>query len=107
MLDTRSEAHRLRLNHYARVAPMLVRTFAGIPFVYATFPPSAQGDAKWHGPHAHVPHGVQTIAVATHSGTHAYLELNKANIAYAVERCHAIELHCWTPCLDTPYRARF
>lgn len=107
MLDMVPSAHRLISEHYARVAPMLARTFAGIPFVYATFPPSQSGDAKWHGPRTHTPNGVPTIAVAMHSGTHAYLELSEANLAYAVDRCHAVELHSWTPCPDSPYRARF
>ncbi|HET6895470.1 MAG TPA: hypothetical protein VFH72_08855 [Candidatus Baltobacteraceae bacterium] len=107
MLDTVPSAHRLISDHYARVAPMLVRTFAGIPFVYATFPPSQNGNAKWHGPRTHTRDGVKTVAVATRSGTHAYLELSEANLAYAVDRAHAVELHSWTPCGDSPYRARF
>ena len=107
MLDTAPSTHQLIAEHYERVAPMLARSFAGIPFVYATFPPESPGDANWHGPHAHVPEGVTSVAVATHSGTHAYFELTQANIVFAAKHCRAVELHSWTPCSDSPYRARF
>ena len=77
--------HQRVAAHYARVAPLLVKSFGSIPFVYASFPEGLGTQPHWHHP----------------------VPLSEPEIAHVVRYARAIELHSWTPVESDPRRARF
>ncbi|HLI94496.1 MAG TPA: hypothetical protein VKT72_00235 [Candidatus Baltobacteraceae bacterium] len=69
------------LRYYESIIPLLVRHFAGIPIVAASFPDGSQAPPRWFGPHENA------LTWLLHRG--------------------AIEFHSWTPIPGDPLRARF
>ncbi len=101
-------AHRTILEHYERVAPLLVGTFGAIPIVAATFPSGFDAPPNWHGAVAGpLPASIPHVDVVTASGSHRYVGLAQNSLLWLIHRYYAVEFHSWSPIAADPTRVRF
>ncbi len=95
------------LAHYERVAPLVAKHFAGTPLI-ALFRPNGDDEpvVRVGQLHHHVPPHILQIAVATRSGTHAYIALTEQSLLWRVHT-RALGFESWTPTAADPLAVRF
>lgn len=94
--------------HYRLAAPLIIKSFAGTPFVYGAYPKGFDNAIEWHGavPQS-LPPNVATLDVPTKQGLHRYRCMNAEDLHTLIADEYAVEFHGWGCTTGDPLHARF
>jgi bifunctional non-homologous end joining protein LigD len=104
-----TDERRTLLEHYARVAPLIVESFGAIPLIVGMAPQGVGGaDHSWVGPveAKTLPQGVRTVHVPNENCGADYITASEATIEWLV-RLGAVDFWSWTPVPGRPENAGY
>lgn len=95
-------------DHYALVAPLLIKTFGHIPLVGVAYPHGLHKDADYvqFAP-KNAFDKLTHVVVHTRSGRHNYVALAENSIDWLLDAHQVVELHSWAPSAHYPTRPAF